>query len=148
MTLVRFNRNQFPSFGSFFDDFFGTELSDWSRSNFSSTDTTLPKVNIKEDVNAFTVEMAAPGMTKNDFDIHLNQNILTISSEKKEEVKDDGGKYTRKEYSYQSFQRSFTLPDIADGEKISAKYEHGILTIGIPKKEEAKPRSPKSIKIS
>ena len=140
MTLVRFNRNQFPSFG--------TELSDWSRSNFSSTDTTLPKVNIKEDVNAFTVEMAAPGMTKNDFDIHLDQNILTISSEKKEEFKEDGEKYTRKEYSYQSFQRSFTLPDIADGEKISAKYEHGILTIGIPKKDEAKPRPLKSIKIS
>ena len=148
MTLVRFNRNQFPSFGSFFDDFFGTELSDWSRSNFSSTDTTLPKVNIKEDVNAFTVEMAAPGMTKNDFDIHLDQNILTISSEKKEEFKEDDEKYTRKEYSYQSFQRSFTLPDIADGEKISAKYEHGILTIGIPKKDEAKPRPLKSIKIS
>ena len=148
MTLVRFNRDQFPSFGSFFDDFFGSELTDWRRSNFSSTDTTLPKVNIKEDVDGFAVEMAAPGMTKNDFDIHLDKNILTISSEKKEEINNNLEKYTRKEYSYQSFQRSFTLPDIADGEKISAKYESGILTIGIPKKEEAKPRPPKSIKIS
>lgn len=148
MTLVKFNRDPFPSFGSFFDNFFGTELSDWRRNNFSSTDTTLPKVNIKEDENGFTVEMAAPGMTKDDFNIHLDKNVLTISSEKEEEFKNDVEKYTRREYAYHSFQRSFTLPDIADGEKINAKYEHGILTIGIPKKEEAKPRPPKSIKIS
>jgi HSP20 family protein len=138
----------FPSFSSLFDDFFSSELGDWSRNNFSASNTTLPKVNIAEDNDKFAVEMAAPGMEKKDFKIDLDQNVLTISSEKKEEKKEEESKYTKREFSYQSFQRSFTLPESADGEKITASYANGILHITIPKKEEAKPLPPKTIKIS
>jgi HSP20 family protein len=146
MTLVR--TSNYPSFSSLFDEFFNTELGDWKRQNYSSTQTTLPKVNIKEDNDGFAVEMAAPGMNKGDFNIQLDNHVLTISSEKQEESKNGDEKYSRREFSYQSFQRSFTLPESADGEKISASYENGILHIGIPKKEEAKPKPAKTISIS
>ncbi|MDV7188260.1 Hsp20/alpha crystallin family protein [Lutibacter sp. TH_r2] len=127
-----------------FDDFF----KDWSLSNFSNTDTTLPAVNIRENDDEFIVEVAAPGMEKNDFKIDLDNNVLTISSERtteNNEVKDD---YTRKEYSYQSFKRSFNLPrDIVNQEKIDATYSNGELKIMIPKMEEAKPKPKKLIEV-
>ncbi|MDO8896442.1 MAG: Hsp20/alpha crystallin family protein, partial [Bacteroidales bacterium] len=105
--------------------------------------------NIKEDENGFEVEMAAPGFEKKDFKIDLNNNLLTISSEKKiENETKEGQQFTRREYSYQSFSRSFTLPNLVDSEKITAKYENGILKVAIPKKEEAKPKPIKQIKIS
>lgn len=144
MTLVRY-QNQLPSF---FDRFFGNELEGWNRANFSNTNTTLPSVNIKENTDVFLVEVAAPGFEKSDFNIELNNDILTISSEKQlnEEVKDDE-KIAKQEFSYQSFTRSFTLPELVDEEKISATYENGILSISIPKKEEAKPKPVKQIQI-
>ena len=148
MTLVRANRDMFPSFTGLFDDFFNTELGDWRRGNYSSSNTTLPKVNIKEDENGYVVEMAAPGMTKEDFNIKLDQNLLTISSEKNEENKEDDSRYSKREFAYHSFQRSFTLPDSADGEKIEASYENGILLVNIPKKEEAKPKPARTIAIA
>jgi HSP20 family protein len=140
----------FPSFTNVLGDFFDKEFADWTTSNFSPTQTTLPAVNIKENENEFEVVMAAPGMQKSDFKVHLDDNVLTVSSEKKDEKTDEKkGKYTRREYSYQSFTRSFTLPkDVADSQNISAKYENGELIIMIPKKEEAKPLPPKEIKIS
>jgi HSP20 family protein len=139
----------FPAWVNFVNDFFNNEFSDWSSRHYSDTNTTLPAVNIKENADAFMVEMAAPGMVKDDFKIELNNDLLTISSEKKNEneVK-EGETYTRREYSYQSFSRSFTLPKTVDAEKISAKYENGILSIAIPKKEEAKPKPVKQISIS
>lgn len=145
MTLVRTN---YPSFSSLFDDFLTTEADDWRRKNYSSSNTTLPKVNIIEDGNGYTVEMAAPGLTKGDFNIQLENNILTISSEKQEDVNNGDNGHTRREFSYQAFTRSFTIPESANGEKIGAKYANGILTVSIPKKEEAKPKPPKSIAIS
>ncbi len=148
MTLIRTNRDLFPALNGMFDDFFNTEMNDWRQSNFSSTNTTLPKVNIRENDDGFQVEMAAPGMTKNDFNINVEQNILTISSSKEAEEKDEDSRYTKREFAYQSFQRSFTLPDTADGEKISAKYENGILEVNIPKREEAKPKPPRKITIA
>lgn len=148
MTIVKTNREALPSFSNLFDDFFNTELGNWRRSNFSDSNTTLPKVNIMEDDNEFRVEMAAPGMKKSDFSIELDHNLLTISSEKKEENTNGEGRYSRREFAYHSFQRSFTLPDSANGEKIKASYKDGILEIGIPKKEEAKPKPPKTISIS
>ncbi len=144
MTLVRSN---YPSFSSLFDDFLNTEMGDWKRQNYSSTQTTLPKVNIKEDEDKFTVEMAAPGMKKADFHIHLDQNALTISSEREAEDQSDEGQYTRREFAYHAFRRSFTLPETADGEKIGASYKNGILSISIPKKEEAKPKPARTIAI-
>ena len=144
MSLVRFS-NQLPSM---FDRFFEGDLFDWSNRNFSLTNTTLPSVNIKENTDAFTVEVAAPGFEKGDFKLELNHDLLTISSEKKvEEETKEGEQFTKREFSYQSFSRSFTLPHTADGEKIEASYENGILKVNIPKREEAKPKPARTIEI-
>ncbi len=145
MSLVRFS-NHVPSM---FDRFFEGDLFDWSNRNFSITNTTLPSVNIKESADQFTVEVAAPGFGKDDFKLELNHNLLTISSEKKlEKETKEGEQFSKREFSYQSFSRSFTLPQIADAENIAANYENGILKIEIPKKEEAKPKPLRTIEIS
>lgn len=145
MSLIRFT-NQFPSL---FDRFFENDMFDWSNRNFSTTNTTLPSVNVKEDTERFEVEMAAPGFEKEDFKIELNNSVLTISSEKNfENETKEGERFTKREFSYQSFCRSFSLPVTVENEKITAKYEHGILKVSIPKKEEAKPKPVKQIAIS
>ena len=145
MPLVRLS-NQFPTL---FDRFFENDLFDWSNRNYSTTDTTLPSVNIKESTEEFEVELAAPGFVKADFNIELNHDLLTISSEKKvENETKEGQEFARREFSYQSFSRSFTLPNTADSDKIKAKYDNGILRISIPKKEEAKPKPAKQIAVS
>ena len=147
MSIIK--RNEFFPGLSFFDDVFSRDLWNWGANNNSSTNTTIPMVNIKEDNDNFLVEMAAPGMEKNDFKVELDGNVLTITSEKQNEneVK-EGERYSRREFSYQSFQRSFQLPkEVVDAEKIEAKYENGVLRLLIPKKEEAKPRPPKMIQI-
>ena len=145
MALIRFS-NQYPSL---FDRFFENDLFDWSNRNYSNTNTTLPSVNIKESNDDFEVEVAAPGFTKNDFKIELNHDLLTISSEKEiENETKEGQQFSLREFSYQSFSRSFTLPNSADSEKIGAKYENGILRIIIPKKEEARPKPARQIAIA
>lgn len=132
MSLVKFSDN----YPTIFDRFFDNDWFDWGTRNFSSTNTTLPSVNIKENTDAFEVEVAAPGFCKDDFRIELNHDVLTISSEKKvENESKDNQKFTRREFSYQSFSRSFTLPNIADSDRIEAKYDNGILQVSIPKKE-------------
>ena len=144
--LARRSENYFPSI---FDRFFNNDLMDWNISNFSSTNTSLPAVNVKESEDEFTIEVAAPGMTKKDFNISFHNNVLTISSEKKNEKEDKKDNYTRKEFSYQSFQRSFTVAEnTVDSDKITAKYTDGILTITLPKREEVRPKPLKEIKIS
>jgi HSP20 family protein len=145
MTLMRFS-NQHPSL---FDRFFENDLFDWSNRNYSNTSTTLPSVNIKESNEGFEVEVAAPGLSKNDFKVELHHDLLTISSEKEIENETiEGQQFSLREFSYQSFSRSFTLPNTADSEKIGAKYEDGILRIIIPKKEEARPKPARQIAIS
>lgn len=145
MTLVRF-ANRHPSV---FNHFFEPDFFNWSSRNFSNTDTTLPSVNIKENTEDFQVEVAAPGLSKDDFKIELNHDLLTISSEKENEKETgEGQEFSLREFSYQSFSRSFTLPNTADSEKIGAKYENGILKVVIPKKEEAKPRPARTIEIN
>lgn len=107
-------------------------------------------VNIKETNENFEVEMAAPGMNKEDFKVELDGNILKITSEKKDEneVK-EGERYSTREFSYQSFQRSGELTKkVVDADKIEAKYENGVLRLSIPKREEAKPKPPKMIQVS
>jgi HSP20 family protein len=147
MTLAK--RNQSGN-GNWLSDFMNREVFDWTNSNFSPTNTTLPAVNIKETEDHFTVEVAAPGMKKEDFNIELDNNLLTISSEKTDEREEkDGERYTKREFSYQSFQRSFTLPqNMVMEEKIEAKYKDGVLHLIIPKKEEAKKKPRRTIKIS
>jgi len=151
-SLIRRNRNFFPSFSRIWDDddFFNRGMINWGTSNFSTSDTTLPAVNIKETDNSYEVEMAAPGMTKEDFKIELDNNTLTISSEKSEESHEGDGKerYSRREFSYQAFQRSFTLPkEVVDEDKIEAHYKEGVLQLTIPKKEKAKQKPPRKIEI-
>ena len=139
--------NQMPLI---FDDFFNRDIFNWGLTNFSNTNTTIPGVNIKETPDNFEVEVAAPGMSKKDFRIELDGNMLTISSEKSNEQEDkEDEKYTRKEFSYQSFYRTFNLPkEVVDENKIEAKYDNGLLRLLIPKKEEAKQKPPRQIQIS
>ena len=144
MSLVRFS-NQVPSL---FDRFLEGDLFDWSNRNFSTTNTTLPSVNIKETTDEFKVEVAAPGFEKGDFKLELNHDVLTISSEKQiENESKENEHFSKREFSYQSFTRSFTLPNIADSERIDANYDKGILTVSIPKKEEARPKPSRMIEI-
>lgn len=111
MAIMKRNNQDYPSFPSLFDNLWSRNWMDWANLNFSDTNTTLPAVNVIENEDEFKIELAAPGMTKDDFKINLEGNILTISSEKKEEKEDKKQNYTRREFSYLSFQRSFTLPE-------------------------------------
>lgn len=151
MSLTKWtgNRRNLPVFSNLFDDLWTRDLFNWDDKNFSSTQTTLPSVNVKETDNNFEVEVAAPGMTKKDFRITLDGNLLTISSEKENKNEEEKANYTRREFSYQSFQRSFELPkDVVESENIEAKYENGVLRLLIPKKEEAKRKAPREISIA
>ena len=147
MTLVTTNkRNWFPSI---FDELLAPNFFEGITAN-AGLGLNVPAVNILEKENSFFVELAVPGKKKEDFNIALEDQVLTISSETKHEneEKDEKGKYTRKEFSYSSFKRSFTLPDMVDEEKINAKYEEGVLKIEIPKKEVAIENSKRMIEIS
>jgi len=144
--LAKRNENYLPSI---FDRFWNNELMDWGHSNFSSTNTSLPAVNVKETDDDFIIELAAPGMEKKDFKINFKNNVLTISSERENKNEEKNDNYTRKEFSYQSFQRSFTVAENAvKGDKISAKYNNGILNVTLPKREEVKPQPEREITIS
>ncbi len=146
MTLARLSDNLFPSL---LNRFFEGDLMDWSSSNFAGSNSTLPAVNIKETDHDYMIELAAPGMKKDDFKVNYDNGRLTISSEIKDENEEKNGNYTRKEYSYRSFQRSFTVPEtIVNGEKINAKYSDGILHVTLPKRDEIKPKPAKEIRIS
>lgn len=150
-TLVRTNGSLFPSMPSLLNDFFTDDWFNSSLSNWRSQGATLPAVNVKQTNDDFRIEVAAPGMKRDDFKIELDNNVLTISShrEDKREEKDQDNNYTRREFSYQSFQRSFTLPEgKVEGEKIAARYVDGILHITVPKKEEAKVKPAKQIAVS
>ena len=106
------------------------------------------KVDIKENKKEFNIEFAAPGFTKKDFKIDVDQDVLTISAEKEHEEQEENENFTRKEFSYNSFSRSFTLPQTVSGEKIDAHYNDGILKLSVPKKEASKTLPKKEIKIA
>ena len=150
MNLIKKNGSQVPALHRlFFDDIFGRDFFNWENNNFSTTSTTLPSVNIKETADNYEVEVAAPGLDKNDFKITLDGNLLNISSVKEHEQTTGDENYSRREFSYQSFQRSFELPkNVVDEDKINARYENGLLLLSIPKREEAKQRPPRMIEIS
>ena len=150
MSILKRNGWLYNDMPTFFNDFFSRDLWNWGLENNSSTNTTIPAINVKETNDNFEVEVAAPGMTKKDFKVELNGNMLTISSEKQNEWQEnENEKYTRREFSYQSFQRTFQLPkDVVDEDKIQAKYENGLLHLTIPKKEHAKQRPPRMIEIA
>jgi HSP20 family protein len=150
MSIVKRNSHLFPDMPTLFNDFFSRDLWNWGLGNNSTTNTTIPAVNVREDNDNFYVEVAAPGMKKEDFNVELDGTTLTIRSEKRDErVDKEGERYNRREFSYQSFQRVFELPaHVVDADHIEAKYEHGVLHLTIPKKEEAKQRPPRMIQIS
>jgi len=149
MALERYTGNATPTAPSFLNDFFGGDLMDWGMSNFAGNDMTLPAVNVSENDKEYTIEVAAPGLNKDDFRVDYQNGKLTISSEKQDEKKEeDEGKVTRREFNYQSFQRTFNVPEnMVKDEDISAKYMDGILKVSVPKSDEAKPKQSKTIKI-
>jgi HSP20 family protein len=139
-TLVRQNATLFPSLPSLLEDFFNRDWADSTLANRNYS-ATLPAVNVRETNEDYLIEVAAPGMNRNEFKVELDNNVLTISSqrEEKHEDHDETRNYTRREFNYQSFQRSFSLPENkVEGEKISARYTDGILHITVPKRDEAK----------
>ncbi|OIQ21204.1 Hsp20/alpha crystallin family protein [Lacinutrix sp. MedPE-SW] len=147
-SLTNTNSNgNFPTWSSWLDDIFNRDLPSVFTSNFN-TGITLPKVNIKETADSYIVEMAVPGLKKSDFHIDLENQILSISTEVKEENEKKEENYTRREFGYSSFKRTFSLPETVDEDKIKARYNEGILNIHLPKKEEAKQKPAKTITIS
>tara|TARA_R110001632_G_scaffold84909_2_gene186895 strand:+ start:468 stop:944 length:477 start_codon:yes stop_codon:yes gene_type:complete len=147
-TLANTNSNASHSnVSTWLDDIFNRDLPSVFTSNFN-TGMSVPKVNIKETADAFMVEVAVPGLKKSDFKLDLDNQVLTISTESKEENEHKEENYTRREFGYSSFKRTFTLPDSVNDEKINANYTDGILSVLLPKKEEAKQKPARSIKIS
>ena len=128
-----FGLTPFSPLSSLMDDFFNTDLG----VDFNGG-TSFPAVNIKDLEDRLTMEMAVPGMKKSDFDIDLDDSVLTISAESRTEVEREEENYTRREFGFTSFKRSFTLPETIDPDKIKASYTDGILLIDIPKMEELK----------
>lgn len=146
MSLIK--KSNFSNFPSMMEDFFKDDFFRFPSMSNMQQSVTVPSVNIKETEDRFELEVAAPGYSKEEFKLHLDQDLLTISAEQKEdkEVKED--KFRRREFYYSSFKRSFTLPESVAGENIQASYENGILHITLPKKEEAKVKPAKVIEIS
>lgn len=141
------NTSTLPSFSSWVDNFFESGMGTGFLSNFN-TGISLPAVNIKENADEFFLEIAVPGMKKSDFNIDLDNKVLSISSEVKEDHEEHKENYTRREFGYSSFKRTFTLPDTIASEKINAEYKDGILKIHLPKREEAKEKPVKRIDVS
>ena len=131
MSLVKFNHR--PSINSLFDDFFTN--TDKLDTNYRKN--TIPAVNVKEGETSFTIELAVPGMKKEDLNIELDNNKLTISNNQEDSKTKETEKYTRKEFAYSKFQRTFNLPKNVDEKSIKGDYKDGILTIAIPKLKEA-----------
>lgn len=123
---------------SVFDDFFKPWNEWFDNRDLLQNATMVPAVNITEDANQYKLTLASPGLKKDDFSIDVEGNMLTISVEKEEDTEEKGERYTRKEYSYSSFKRSFTIPEEVNREKIDATYEDGVLKLTLPKKEESK----------
>ena len=128
-----------------FDDFF-KPWNEWFDKGFGRT-MNFPAVNITEHKNEYRVALAAPGLKKDDFKIDVDGNMLSIGCEKEESMEEKNKKFTRKEFSYTSFSRSFTLPEEVNREQIVAKYEDGVLHITLPRKEEMNRQSSKHIDV-
>lgn len=145
MTLVKRNNKVFLP--SVFEEFFKPDWMGGTNLMGNANMLSVPPVNIRETDTTYEVELSAPGKSKEDFNIDLDQNVLTISSEFKNENQTEDRKYTRREFSFSSFRRSFTLPETVNDDNITARYENGILMLTMPKKEEALPKAKRSIQI-
>ncbi|MFO8023143.1 MAG: Hsp20/alpha crystallin family protein [Perlabentimonas sp.] len=144
--MIPMLRNRSGNIPSIVDAFFGDDL---LGNFFENTNAgTVPSVNITENKDEFGIEVAAPGLEKKDFEVDIDNNVLSISCHKEQEDEKEDEKIMRREFSYTAFKRSFSLPDGADSEKIKASYKDGILKVSIPKKEEAKEKPSRQISIS
>lgn len=144
MSLIK--RSTWPSLvnGAWLSDFFDNDRffdADWMKKQ------SMPAVNVKESDKDFEIEVAAPGLTKKDFKVNVENQVLTISSEKEEEKEQKEKNYTRKEFSYSSFSRSFTLPENVNEEDVKASYQDGILKLSVPKKSITVSKSSKAIEV-
>jgi HSP20 family protein len=139
------NRENLPAI---FDDFFRPWNEWFDNDRLINRAITVPAVNISEEDKGYKVTMAVPGMKKDDFRVDVTGNIITISASKEEEKEDSNKKYTRKEYNYSSFTRSFTMPEEVNKKAIDASYDNGVLTLNLPKTGESKSREGKSIKVN
>jgi HSP20 family protein len=135
MNLIKFDpylrRNQ--TFPSVFNDFFNGSIADFVGGDFA---TNMPSVNISETEQGFQLELAAPGLAKEDFKIAMDKDRLTVSAERSMKNENKEGTFTRREFNYSSFSRTFVLPKTVDKDRISAKYENGLLMLTVPKKAE------------
>lgn len=136
MALVKFNdpkkTNGYATFNELFDSFFNDGYLAHKPAH------QVPAVNVSETEHAYHLDLAAPGLKKEDFKISLEKDLLTISADVKQESTEETAKYNKREFSYHAFSRSFNLPDLVDHAKIEASYQDGVLKVSIPKKEEAK----------
>ncbi|WP_422080996.1 Hsp20/alpha crystallin family protein [Ulvibacterium sp.] len=153
MSLVKYRRRPFGGLmtNDFFDmdDFFDNRgwVRDMLPSRFWNGKTVEPALNIKESEDKFEIELAAPGFSKKDFNVTIDDGCLNISAEKSMEEEEKEENYTRREFSYNSFERSLQLPESVKEEEIKAHYHDGILSFDLAKKEEAKKKPPKVVKI-
>ena len=148
MTLVKKTPRKEGLLAPVWSDFFDTDRFFSNRWLMNEPDVFMPAVNIKENEKGFNVELSAPGFSKKDFKIDVEDDFLTISAEKEQEKNESNDRFTRKEFSSTSFSRTFSLPQNADENHIDAVYNNGILQLNIAKRENDKPLSKKQIKIS
>jgi HSP20 family protein len=141
--LARVNRNYVPAY---WDDFFNDRFFNQLKS--TTCNGSNPAVNISEDDKGFTIEVAAPGIARKDFNIEIENEVLTISTEQKESKEEQKQNFLRKEFNYHTFKRSFQLPDTIDQEHIEATHEAGILKLSLPKKEEEVQKAPRQIEVN
>lgn len=147
MTLVKFKKRRLPWYDTMFTDLLGTDR--LLTNDFFMEDKWVPAMNIKENDEHFEIDVAAPGFTKKDFEISIENGILHISAENKEEIEEKKEDYTRREFNYNSFSRSFTLPEnVNEEEEIDATYKHGILKLVLTKLEVEKIGHKRVIEIS
>jgi HSP20 family protein len=150
-SLVKKNGQLTSSMPSLLNDFFADDLFRLPLMQWRSGGATLPSVNIKETPDAFHIQVAAPGMKREDFKVELDHNTLSISCDRQQqgEENDQEGNYVRREFSYEAFERTFTLPgDQVEGDKIQARYIEGILQINVPKKEQFRRKPARQIKVA
>ncbi len=140
--LARFNKSYVPAY---WDDFFNDSF--YNGFHTAARSASTPSVNIVENDKEYTIEMAVPGLSRKDFRIDLDGDVLTITSEHKEASDENNRKYMRREFNYNTFKRSFQLPDTVDQNQIKARHDAGILTVQLPKKEEVVQKAPKQIEI-
>ena len=139
--IARINRSYVPSY---LDDIFNDQS---FNSYFGTRNVSTPAVNVIEDNDEFRIDVASPGLAKNDFKIDVNDDLITISADKEIENESSDDRYMRREFNYSSFKRSFQLPDSVNQDKISANHADGILSVHLPKKEEEVSKGPRTVAI-